>query len=358
MEDVPLARKERRLYERWVKGLAPLLALLCLRDGNEMTGYDLIKFIYQHFGVLLSPGTMYPILHSLQRNGVVTEQVQGMRKAYAIAGNGSRALRDVRLPFVRGQSVLMSLLNYEDESASEANLLEKRTPLSELPAIYETAIQRADEPFPPSSLEDALQSKLTQFPLVPEARHIAVRAEETLDYARNLTAHDHAVLFYESLEEKWRVISSHLSYAWENGNKAVYVCCFEEPDQVREGLKQNGIDVPTHERHGRFTIWEWSDYLKREEFEQIDREVRVLYEELVRENRTIRAAADLTFVINNQHAEKLLKYERWIGRRSHWPVAGICAYNSAAVTGVSDDLFLELLKLHGHAIFPGIALEL
>jgi hypothetical protein len=251
----------------------------------------------------------------------------------------------------------MSLLNYEDESASDASLLEKRTLVSEFPAIDQTAIQRADEAFA-SSLEDALQSKLTQFSLVPEVRHIAVRAEETLDYVRNLTAHDHAVLFYESPEEKWRVISSHLGYALENGNKAVYVCFFEEPDQVREGLKQNGIDVPTHERHGRFTIWEWSDYLKREEFEQIDREVRVLYEELVRENRTIRAAADLTFVINNQHAEKLLKYERWIGRRSHWPVAGICAYNAAAATGVSDELFLELLKLHGHAIFPGIALEL
>lgn len=84
----------------------------------------------------------------------------------------------------------------------------------------------------------------------------------------------------------------------------------------------------------------------------------MLYEELVRENKTIRAAWDSTFAINNQYTEKLLKYERWIGRRSHWPIAGIYAYNAAAVTGVSDELFLELLKLHGHTIFPGIAIEL
>ena len=356
IEHTSLQRNERKLYERWIKGLAPLLALLCLRTG-EMTGYDLIKFIYQHFGVLLSPGTMYPILHSLQRNGVVTERVQGIKKAYAIAGNGTRALRDVRLAFVRGQSALMSLLNYEDESASDANLLEKRALVSEFPAVDQTAIQTADEAFTPS-LEDARQSKLTQFSLVPDVRHIAVRADEILDYARNLTDYDHAILFYESSEEKWRVISSHLSYALENGNHAVYVCYFEEPDQVREGLKQYGIDVPIHESDGRLTILGWSDYLKREEFQKMDTELRILYEELARKNKTIRIAGDSTFALSNQHAEKLLKYERWIGRRWRWAIAGICAYSAAAVASVSDELFLELLELHGHGIFPGMAFEL
>lgn len=165
MEDAP--QKERKLYERWIKGLAPLLALLSLRT-REMTGYDLIKFIYQDFGVLLSPGTIYPILHSLQRNSVVTERVQGIKKLYAITEEGNRALRDVRFAFVRGQSVLMRLLKYEDESASNANFLEKRTLVSEFPTIDQTAIQTADEAFTPS-LEDACQSKLTEFSLVPGA---------------------------------------------------------------------------------------------------------------------------------------------------------------------------------------------
>jgi hypothetical protein len=161
-------------------------------------------------------------------------------------------------------------------------------------------------------------------------------------------------LFYDSPEEKWCVISSHLSYALENESQAVYVCYFEEPDQVREALKQYGIDVRIHESDGRLTISDWSSYLKHEEFQKMDTELRILYEELATKNqtKTIRAAWDLTFALSNQHAEKLLKYERWIGRRSHWPIAGICAYSAAAV---SDELFLELPRLHGHGIFPGMA---
>jgi DNA-binding PadR family transcriptional regulator len=288
IDRTPLPRRERKLYERWIKGLAPLLALLALRT-REMTGYDLIKFIYQHFGVLLSPGTIYPILHSLQRNSLVTEQVQGIRKAYAIAENGKRALRDVRFPFVRGQSVLASLLKYEDESASDANSLKRRALMSEFPTMDQTAIQTADEAFTPS-LEDAHQTRLMQFSLVPEVRHIAARAEEILQYVRNLRDYDHAILFYDSPEEKWCVISSHLSYALENESHAVYVCYFEEPDQVREALKQYGIDVRIHESDGRLTISDWSSYLKHEEFQKMDTELRILYEELARKNKTIRAA--------------------------------------------------------------------
>jgi hypothetical protein len=67
---------------------------------------------------------------------------------------------------------------------------------------------------------------------------------------------------------------------------------------------------------------------------------------------------DSTFAIKNLHAEEVLKYERGIGRKFTLPIAGICAYDTQAVTEPSDELFRELLKLHGHAIFPGIALEL
>jgi DNA-binding PadR family transcriptional regulator len=341
------AMNRRKLFERWVKSCAPLLALLGLRT-REMTGYDVIKFVYQNFGVLLSAGTMYPILHSLEGHGMVTDRVQGTKRVYAISEEGNCTLRDLYLPFVRGQGALMRFLKYEDESASDPNL-----PKNTLPDV--TAPQTIDRMFSPD-LNDASQIVLTQSSVVSDLRAVAVEPQQISDYARNLESHDHAVLFYETPEEKWRVISNHLRCALENGYPAVYICHFEEPDQVHEGLKRHGIDVLAHESHDTFRILELGDYFRQEEFNQIEAELKTVYEQLAK--KTIRVAVDSTFAIKNLHAEKVLKYERWIGRTFTLPIAGICAYNTEAVTESSDELFRELLKSHGHAIFPGIALKL
>jgi len=360
IQDVPLARKERKLYERWIKGLAPLVALLSLRT-REMTGYDLIKFIYQHFGVLLSPGTIYPILHQLQRNGLVAERVQGIRKAYAIAENGERALRDVRFAFVRGQSVLVSLLNYEDESASDVNLLEKRTLVSEFPAIDQTAIQTADEAFPPS-LEDAHQSKLTQFSFVPEVRHIALRAEEILDHARNLTAHDHAVSFYSNPKDKRQVLFTYLKAGLDQGEAAAYVASEETPDEIRQAMRRFGIDVDELERRGALRVIDYRDwYIVGGKFNatQTTEGWRRLYDEAIAKGfKGLRVTGETACFFGKGLVRELVEYEQALHTVLEVPMSAICAYNDATVTGVSDDLFLELLKLHGHAIFPGMALEL
>jgi len=344
------AKNRRKLFERWVKSCAPLLALLGLRT-REMTGYDLIKFIYQNFGVLLSAGTTYPILHSLQAHGMVTDRAQGTKRVYAISEEGKCALRDLHLPFVRGQAVLMRFLKYEDELASDRNL-----PENTLPDPDVKATQTIDQVFS-SDLNNVSQTMLTRF-AVPGLRAVALEVDQILDYAKNLESHDHAVLFYDNLEEKWRVISNHLRCALENGTPAVYICHFEEPDQVREGLKRHGIDVLAHESHDTFRILELGDYFKQEEFNQIEIELETAYQQLLKKNKTMRVAVDSTFAIKNLHAEEVLKYERGIGRKFTLPIAGICAYDTQAVTETSEELLQELLKLHGHAIFPGIALEL
>jgi DNA-binding PadR family transcriptional regulator len=341
----------RKLFERWVKSLAPLLTLVALRT-REMTGYDLIKFIYENFGVLLSAGTIYPILHSLQAHGMVTDRVQGTKRVYAISEEGKCTLRDLHLPFVRGQSVLMSFLKYEDELASDPELPQKTSPDPDV-----TATQTIDRAFSPD-LNDAGQIVLTQSSAVPDLRPVAVEPEQVLDYVKNLQSHDHAVLFYENLEEKWRVIFNHLQCALENGKPAVYICRHEEPAQVHEALRRLGIDVLGHESHGRFRILQLGDCSKDEEINQIGTGLETVYQQLMKENKTIRVALDATFAIKELQLEKILKYEQLIGRAFTLPIAGICAYNAQAVAEASDELLRELVKLHGHVIFPGIALRL
>jgi DNA-binding PadR family transcriptional regulator len=66
---------------------------------GEVYGLALITELRRH-GYELSPGTLYPVLHHLERAGYlarVTRVVEGkVRKYYAITRRGSVALADVR----------------------------------------------------------------------------------------------------------------------------------------------------------------------------------------------------------------------------------------------------------------------
>ena len=62
---------------------------------EEIFGVEIMKELKRH-GYSISPGTLYPILHSLKKQNYLTsrkEVVKGkMRKYYKITGKGSNAL--------------------------------------------------------------------------------------------------------------------------------------------------------------------------------------------------------------------------------------------------------------------------
>lgn len=57
-----------KLRRRFIKNFLDILVLAELRD-CLMSGYDVIRFIYEKFGVLVSSGTVYSRLYTLERNG-------------------------------------------------------------------------------------------------------------------------------------------------------------------------------------------------------------------------------------------------------------------------------------------------
>jgi len=53
-----------------------------------------------------------------------------------------------------------------------------------------------------------------------------------------------------------------------------------------------------------------------------------------------------------------LAAEKAFGRTLHMPMTMVCAYSSKEAAEQNGQIFTGLLKTHGHAIFPGIALSL
>lgn len=76
----------------------PELLLLRLLQQREMYGYELVKSIRQvtHEAISLGEGVIYPVLHSLERNGSLRSKRKNVggrtRVYYALTAKGRRRL--------------------------------------------------------------------------------------------------------------------------------------------------------------------------------------------------------------------------------------------------------------------------
>lgn len=56
------------MVERLVKSLLDIFVLAKLQAKSELLGgYDVMELLYQDFGVLISSGTVYAVLYSIER---------------------------------------------------------------------------------------------------------------------------------------------------------------------------------------------------------------------------------------------------------------------------------------------------
>ena len=83
--------------ERFVRSFTDWLILSILRS-KPAYGYEMISVIDEEFRVFVSPGSLYPILHSLEHSGLVKgewdDPDRRSRKIYELTPEGVRTHRD------------------------------------------------------------------------------------------------------------------------------------------------------------------------------------------------------------------------------------------------------------------------
>jgi PadR family transcriptional regulator PadR len=96
--------------ERIIKANREFFVLFVVAE-RSMCGYDVIKQIFSRFNVFLSQGNVYPILYSLEEEGIIrAEFIKGdMRsKKYSITQEGRRIIQRRRDEFIKAmESILM-----------------------------------------------------------------------------------------------------------------------------------------------------------------------------------------------------------------------------------------------------------
>lgn len=95
--------------QRFVKDdLEPIVLALMLRE--PMCGTDIIKTVYDKFGVLLSPGTIYPLLHDLEKRGLLKCEYGVKTKTYKPAEGAEEKIKKLLDEHVKASRFLSRFL--------------------------------------------------------------------------------------------------------------------------------------------------------------------------------------------------------------------------------------------------------
>jgi len=78
---------EKRITEKHVKTFLDIVVLAML-NGEPMYGYKVIAAIHREFGILLSPGSLYPLLHFLEDNKLIESSFNKGKIVYQVTSKG------------------------------------------------------------------------------------------------------------------------------------------------------------------------------------------------------------------------------------------------------------------------------
>lgn len=74
--------------------------------GVPMSGYDIIHFVHRRFNILLSSGTVYALLYSMEREGLIKGKWGWRKRVYVLTEKGNEAAKEV----VDGCDEILSLV--------------------------------------------------------------------------------------------------------------------------------------------------------------------------------------------------------------------------------------------------------
>jgi DNA-binding PadR family transcriptional regulator len=78
-----------KLHRKAIKSFMDILVLAELRRGS-LSGYDIIGLIHKKFGILVSSGTVYSLLYSLERNGLIKGIWNQRKRVYILTEKGEQ----------------------------------------------------------------------------------------------------------------------------------------------------------------------------------------------------------------------------------------------------------------------------
>jgi len=99
------------ILEKLVKDNLKILCLIFLEKNNQ-SGYQILKNIANHFHCILSQGTLYPVLYSLEeQEKIIATNGKGREKIYVLSQKGKEELKNKKQQLLWGFQHLASFFD-------------------------------------------------------------------------------------------------------------------------------------------------------------------------------------------------------------------------------------------------------
>ncbi|MGB9959912.1 MAG: PadR family transcriptional regulator [Candidatus Bathyarchaeales archaeon] len=105
----------KKMHERIIKNSMDVIILAELRNG-PMSGYDVISFIHNKFHLLVSSGTVYSLLYSLERNGLIEGTWDERKRVYRLTDKGSKTIETILSANDKIKNFVTALLKVQSSS--------------------------------------------------------------------------------------------------------------------------------------------------------------------------------------------------------------------------------------------------
>lgn len=103
----------RELKGRCIRSALDLIILSAARI-RPICGYDIIGQVYQEFKLLLSPGTVYPVLDELERKRFLKSHEDGRRRTYTLTREGTIIASELMSQYSLVESQLVALCSRQE----------------------------------------------------------------------------------------------------------------------------------------------------------------------------------------------------------------------------------------------------
>lgn len=99
-----------KLNDSMIKTFLDVIVLAML-NGEPLYGYKLIGELHKSFGVLLSPGTLYPLLYHLEKEGFIEVSSLDRRKLYFLTEKGQKKVHMINDSYQKHSERIFSFVN-------------------------------------------------------------------------------------------------------------------------------------------------------------------------------------------------------------------------------------------------------
>jgi len=104
----------KKMHRRIIKNFLDVLVLAELRNG-PMSGYDVIAFIHNKFRLLVSSGTVYSLLYSLERDGLIMGSWNQRKRVYKLTEKGEETIKAIMQANDKIQFLVTNLLKMQQK---------------------------------------------------------------------------------------------------------------------------------------------------------------------------------------------------------------------------------------------------